>query len=291
MKRSIHDLKFRNKIVLIFVLMFLCSTGVGSLAYYRYMSTDIVDNFQESSEDVMMQLADTLSTRIKAVNTRVNGMLTNYTFTTTLSGYLNKPSDSNVANTLGIVADSLKNLESGEPLIGSSFIYTDKGEFENFVKLRRWDFSFQDSLFGEAYRENPQAAIQWFPVMADIIFMGNESVIPCVWRFGIQDYVGKGYLIIQIKQREIEDVLEGKYQFFDKIVIVDQEGRFIAGSRELENSPLFSIMEEKEVSGGKVLSSNYQHEGGSSIWLHMEMSQKTGGKFMGCVPETVFWRA
>lgn len=261
MKASIHNIKFRNKIILIFVFMFLCSTGFGSFAYYRYMSKDIVNNFQESSNDVMMQLCDTLSTRIKAVNTRVNGMLTNYTFAMTLSNYLNNPSDANVGNTLGVVADSLKNLESGESLIGSCFIHTEKAEFDNFVKIRRRDFSFQDSLFGEAYKENPKQAIQWFPVMHDHIFMGNESVIPCVWRFTLQDYKGEGYLVIQIKQRAIEEILLGKYQFFEKIVILDKDGEYVAGSRELEDSRLLQLTEEDKGQAGSMLSSEYEHEG------------------------------
>lgn len=288
MKRSIHNIKFRNKIILIFVFMFFCSTGLGSLAYYRYMSKDIVNNFQESAEDVMTQLGDTLSTRIKAVNTRVNGLLTNYTFTMTLSSYLNKPSDENLSNTLGVVADSLKNLESGEPLIGSSFIYTEKGEFENFVKMRRWNFSFWDSLFGEAYKENPQKGVQWFPVMEDSIFQGNESVIPCVWRFSLLDYAGKGYLIIQIKQRGIEDILAGKYKFFDKIVILDQEGRYIAGSKELEDSQLFEITKESDVHNGSILSSNYPYDGEQYLVTYGKIPEN-GWQIYGLRSRKVFW--
>uniref|UniRef100_UPI0006D2659E hypothetical protein n=1 Tax=Clostridium sp. NkU-1 TaxID=1095009 RepID=UPI0006D2659E len=108
----------------------------------------------------------------------------------------------------------MRDFETGEGLIHSTYIYTDKGSFDNFVRMRNWEFDFKESAFYKSYEEDGSGAIRWFPVWEDEIFQGNDKVIPCVWQFSVQGYVGKEYLVVQLKKTELERLLEGKYEFF-----------------------------------------------------------------------------
>ena len=58
--------------------------------------------------------------------------------------------EKNRVKALGEAASFLKDLESGESLVHSSYIYTDKGDFENFIRMRNWSFDFKTSKFYQA---------------------------------------------------------------------------------------------------------------------------------------------
>ena len=270
MKKNIHNISFRKKIILIFTVTFLFSIGSASLMYYRYMSQDIIKNFQMNSEDVIMQITDTFAIRHKAIANRVRGMLTNHTFVIAMGDYLSNPSNANTTKALGVASDFLRDLESGEPLISSSYIYTNRGEFDDFIRMRNWEFSFKDSLLYEPYKDRSANGIQNFPAMKDLIFQGEEMVIPQVWRFSVEGYTGKQYLVVQLKQKEVESILSGKYQFFDKMVVLDTKGRLIAGSEKLDKAQLLE------------LSKNHTEEVFSSDYIYQdEEFLVTSGKIEG----------
>ena len=115
-------------------------------------------------------------------------MLTNYTFAVGMSDYLNAPSDSKKVKVMGEVSSFLKDLETGENLIHSTYIYTDRWEFDNFVRLRNWDFRFKEEPFYQAFEDHPGISMRWFPVEKDQIFKGGDEVIPYVRKFSVLDY-------------------------------------------------------------------------------------------------------
>ena len=272
MKKFINNLRFRSKIIWLFGIMFFFTTAISGLSYYRYASNDIEENFKVGAEDVLAQIVDTLGMRLGVINQRAKGMLANYTFMVTLSDYLNNPNDINLVKALGTIPDFMRDFETGEGLIHSTYIYTDKGSFDNFVRMRNWGFDFKESIFYKSYKESGGGAIRWFPVWKDEIFQDNDLVIPCVWQFSVQGYVGMEYLVIQIKKTELERLLEGKYEFFDKILILDGAGNVMTGSSDMDPGELMKLSEARK-EGSNVITSDYQYEGDSYLVTYERLKE------------------
>lgn len=260
MRKIFNNLRFRSKIIWIFGLTFFFSMAISGISYYQYTSHDIEENFTVGAEDVLMQLADSLDLRLGVIRQRAHGMLTNYTFTVVLSNYLNNPSGDNLVKALGTVASYLVDLETGESLIHSTYIYTNEGEFDNFVRMRNWDFRFKESDYYKSFEKEPGKAIRWFPVRRDELFQDSDEVIPYVRQFSVQWYPGNQYLIIQLKKSELERLLTGKYEFFDKIVVLDPDGNTIVGSEDINTAELKKMADRRE-EGSSVITSEYVHQG------------------------------
>jgi len=244
--------------------MFFFSMVISGMFYYRYTAHDIEENFTDSAEDILLQLADTLDLRLGGIRQRMQGMLTNNTFVTGLSNFLNNPNEVNLVNAMGFSSAYLKDLASGESLIHSTYIYTDKREFDDFVRMRNWQFDFKESEYYRCYEESPGKSIHWFSARADEIFQDSDEVIPFVRRFSVQGYQGYQYLVIQFKKKELERLLKGKYEFFDKLLILDSEGNAIVGSPGLNAAELLALAAEKE-NEGTVITSNYQYQGNTYL--------------------------
>lgn len=241
MKTFINNLRFQSKIIWIFGIMFFLSTAVSGRIYYRFAARNVEENFQVGAQDVMAQMVDALDLRLSIIQQRAQGMLSNFSFMTTISDYLNNPTDFNTVKAMGDTASYLTDLETGEALIHSTYIYTDKLEFETFMRMRRQDFAFQESVYYQSYGKEPGSPIRWFPVVTDPVFQDQDPVIPMVWKFSVQAYHGNQYLMIQLKQRELERILGESYNFFDKILILGKDGSVVAGSKSVEDETLLIL--------------------------------------------------
>ena len=258
-KRFLNNLKFKSKILFIVGALFFVTATVGGITYYHYAAQDVEKNFKAGAEDVLTQLTDTLDLRLNAVEMRVRGLVSNTTFMRTMVNYLNKPDEKNRVKALGEVASFLKDLESGESLVHSSYIYTDKGDFENFIRMRNWSFDFKTSKFYQVYQEQGVLAVQWFPTQKDEIFKDEDDVIPYVRRFTLDGYYHGGYqyLVVQLKKAELDRILSGKYGYFDQLLIVNENGEFLAGSDGVNTKKLIEIV-KPSVKNGSAAESTYE---------------------------------
>ena len=109
------------------------------------------------------------------------------------------------------------------------------------MRTRRQDFAFQESVYYQSYGKEPGSPIRWFPVVTDPVFQDQDPVIPMVWKFSVQAYHGNQYLMIQLKQRELERILGESYNFFDKILILGKDGSVVAGSKSVEEETLLIL--------------------------------------------------
>lgn len=274
MKKMINNLKFRSKMIWIFGIMFFFSTAISGISYYQYTSHDIEENFRVGAEDVLAQVADTLDLRLGVIGQRAKGMLTNYSFVVTLSDYLNNPKGANITKTMGTVSDFLRDLETGESLIYATYVYTDKGEFDNFVRMRDWQFHFSESEYYRSFEQNSEKSIRWFSPREDDVFQDDERVIPYVRRFSVQGYVGNQYLMILLKQSELEQLLMGKYEYFDGLMILDEAGNLVAGTGGMDTEALAGLAREKVADpDGSVLSGEYSYEGDTYLVTHEQIGE------------------
>lgn len=272
MKRFFNNLQFRSKIICIFGIMVFFSMMINGITYYQYTARDIEENFRIGAEDVMGQVVDTLEMRFGVIRQRSQAMLTNYTFAVGMSDYLNSPSDGKKVKIMGEVSSFLKDLETGEDLIHSTYIYTDKWIFDNFVRLRNWDFQFEESHLFKSFEEKKGKSMRWFPVERNQIFKDEDEVIPCVRKFSVLDYDGDLYLVLQIKKKALEELLTGKYEFFDEMLIVDDSGNTIIGSENLNTDDLMGFAENYGDVNSAVVS-DYQYGGESYTVVNKSLEE------------------
>lgn len=237
--RKIRNISFRKRMTLMFAVVctgLLCITGI---LYFQFAEEEIVDNFRANAESLVGQLENTLDTRLEAVNRRAFAALTNSSFMQPLSDYVKAPTTRKEAALSGEAASWMKDISLAEPLVHSTFLYTNKGSWDDYTRVRNWDFDFEESAFKCVYKDSSAKAIQWMPAMQDEIFKGNAQVIPYVRRFSI----GTGdsayaFLIIQLDQNVLLEELVGNSPVLGEILITDSQGNYIAGTYSIRESDL-----------------------------------------------------
>ena len=253
MKVQIRNLKFRYQIIVRFLAVFLILNIGSGIAFYSLSAKNVTENFKRSSENSLSQITNTMETRFNIISENAHSMLINNSFSTALEKFIENPSTENSARTQGIVSDYLKNFERVEALISSSYLYTEKGIFENYIHFKRKDFDFKQSPFYTVYEQGKISPIQWFPPMKDMIFKEDKVVIPCVQRFTVGRYRDWLYFVYQLDAQKLEKMLMGENPFFDEIVMMDSKGNRILGTmnvEDCENSKDY-VVENSQALGGR----------------------------------------
>ena len=188
--------KFSTKIICLFVLVFLGAMIVSGGVYYSYLEKQFMEDFQNNAMDVLNQTNTTLTIRLKAAFDRIESVLINRNFSKPICTYLNEPGDKHISKTLTDTAVFLRDISNGEKLIDTTFIYTDKIEMDGYVKNRKQDFDFKESVLYKPFKENSNIWSCWFPAMENIIFKSDEKVIPYVRKVRFSDASEDVWLII-----------------------------------------------------------------------------------------------
>lgn len=250
--KRIRNISFRKKMTLIFAIVCTFSLCIAGIVYYRFAEDEIVDNFKANAESLAGQLENTLDARLEAVNRRAFAALTNTAFIQPLSDYVNAPSTRKEVALSGEAAYWLKDISLAEPLVHSTFLYTEKGAWDDYTRVRNWDFDFEESTFGRSDFETEGRAIQWMPAMTDEIFQGGDQVIPYVRRFFIGRAETPAYLIIQLDQTVLLEELAGNSPTLGELLITDSQGNYIAGTTGIrgENAPIPEEMDVSQIPEG-----------------------------------------
>lgn len=260
--KGIRNISFRKKMTLIFTVVCAFSTCVAGILYYKYAEKEIVDNFTANAQSLVSQLENTLDTRLEAVDRRAFAALTNSSFTRPLGDYLNAPDVKKEVVVSGEAANWLKDIRQAEPLVHSLMIYTDKGSWDDYITARNWDFVLEDSSFWPYFQEQDSEAIQWLPAMRDEIFQGGAQVIPYVRRFTTEYYRKQpAYLIIQLDQEVLLEVISGDSKRLGEILITDSEGSYIAGTIYSSEDELEKISRQNEGEEAQRYSRDMEYNG------------------------------
>lgn len=241
----IHNLKFRNQIILVFLIIFILLSVGSGIAFYYISARQITDSFSSNSINAMGQIENTLETRLGIIDKRAETILINSSFSATISSYLNEPNSDKTVLAQGTVSDYLKDFERGEPLIDSSYLATNQMAFDSYVHYRRYDFDFWTSPFYTVYQNQSMKAVQWFGVMDNLIFQSTNQVIPCVRRFRVNGYQGWLYFVYQLNQRELKKLITGNESFFDDIIIIDGHGNQLLGETLVSSEELLELWNQE----------------------------------------------
>lgn len=221
------NLKIRTKIIILCVSIIIVNSSATGYLYYNYAFKDTLKNTYTSSEDIIYQVNNYITDKLGTIIRSVHAMFNNVSFTLPLSDYLNNPSSKNYTAMLGYAADSLTELCQADKYIHSAYIYTKYSDFNDFSKTKQHDFEFTKSVFYKQFEKDPTKTIAWFPAMQDQIFVGNEIVIPIVFRFQIFGSRENIYLLVNLNQSTFMDYLDTNFVSVDKLFIVDSDGNNI----------------------------------------------------------------
>jgi len=258
MKNIFRNLKYRTKIIMLCVFILLINSGIVGKLYYNYASKDTLSNFYQSSEDISNQMNQHMSERFRDITKRVFTLSNNNSFYIPLNIYLSDPNSANYAKLLGIMADTINDLRSMDDYIHSIFVYAADNDFNDFTRIQRHDFSFSESYMYEYFEENPEDTIAWFPGVTSPIFMGNDEVIPVVYKFRL----GREnlYIVVSLSQTAMVDYLKDTYSSYDKIFIVDKEGNNIVNFTQ-EEAEVLSMLGEEDLLEEKSVCKEVDYKG------------------------------
>ena len=230
--KLLRNLKFRTKIILVCVLILMLNSVITGSLYYNYAFKDTLRNYYESSEDMVSQMKNYLTNETQSITKRVHAIYNNQSFYIPMANYLRDPGSINYAKMLGDVADVITELHQGDRYIQSVYFYTDYGAFDNFTLIRNHSYRFEESHLYRYFAENPMESIGWFPAEKSPVFASSEMVIPLVYRFRIERK--DLFIVICLRQSEIEEYLERTYSSYDEIFIADRDGNNILNCGEEE---------------------------------------------------------
>lgn len=215
------------------------------MVYYRFAEKEIVSNFTQNAQGLTEQMKNTMDTRLGAVSRRVFSALTNRSFIQPLGEYLSSPTLERQVVLSSEAANWLKDIGQAEPLVHSVMLCTDKGYFDDYTRVRKWDFDFSGSSFAPYFNKTDSEAVQWLPAMKDEIFDDKDTVIPYVRRFTVERYrEDPSYLIVQLDQRVLMKELTGSIGDGEHILITDQKGNYIGGTLQLSEEERSKLAEK-----------------------------------------------
>lgn len=246
----------------------LINTTLAGMLYYNYATKDTLNNYYNSSEDILYQANNHLTDRVQSITKRVHALYNNSYFYKSVNNYLTHADSAKYAKVLGEMADSITELIQGDRYIHSASVYTEYSEFDNFTRTRRREFQFKESDMYNYFQENPNETICWFPARVDPVFIGNEVVIPVVYRFKI----GREelYFVISLQQSEVIKYLKNTYSSFDKLFIVDQYGQNVANCGE-EELKITAFLGSEDLEGRKAVCKQVVYKGIDYLGTYTQM--------------------
>ena len=268
MKEIIRNTKFRTKIIVLCMAVLLINTTLAGVLYYSYATKDTLQNFYDSSEDILYQANNYLTDRVQSITGRVHALYNNTSFYISVNNYLTNSDAANYVKVLGDMADSISELSQGDQYIHSVYIYTKYSAFDNFTRIKRHEFRFKESDMYQYFQQNPNERICWFPARIDPIFTGNEIVIPVVYRFKLDRQ--EIYFVVSLQQSAIIKYLENTYSSFDKLFIVDRQGNNVANCRE-EEIEVTKLLSSEDLGKKKVICKEVTYKGIPYLGTYTQM--------------------
>lgn len=246
--RIFRNFRFKTKIILVCVIILLLNSVISGGLYYNYAFKDTLKNYYSSSEDMVTQMRVQLSNETQSITSRLYAAFSNQSFYNPMDQYLQDQESVNQAVLLGNVANVILEFRQGDRYIHSVSIETELRGFDDFTMIRNRDFSFFESSIYEALEKKGPAAIHWFSARKSSIFKTSETVIPVVYRFRIN--YRPVCVVVNLSQREINNILKETYHSYDLIFIADGENQNILNCSQ-ETDQILEKFSKEEAGGGK----------------------------------------
>jgi two-component system sensor histidine kinase YesM len=204
---------------------------------------NLTENYRKTATEALSQTKIMLDTRLEVTEIHARALISNDNFDSALISFLTKPSTKNTVTLMGTVSGYLEAFEMGNELIASSMIFADNKFFDRYIEGRKQDFSFETSVFYEALKnlKPNEKAIKWLPTMIDPVYISSKKVIPCVRQFTVVGSSKPCYLVYQLSQDYLKDIVFNKQTFFDQIIVLNSSKDIIIGD-DLESVEILKTL-------------------------------------------------
>lgn len=244
MRQKIRNSKFKTKISFLFLLVLMLYGIVAGKLFYMYSYQDVLSNYYESSEDTVYQMNVHMQDRFLRISKSINALTNNMSFVNPMKVFLRNPSTLNYASLLGVVSDSITEIQMTEDYIHSIYIFTEYGDFDNFVRIKNHDSDFKQTALYQYFQDHPYETIAWFPAMESPIFVGSDIVIPVVYKLSLgQENI---FIVVSLDQTRLIDYLVNTYSTYDKIFIVDENNNNIVNYVDRYADALYTDEQSEE---------------------------------------------
>lgn len=227
-----RSLKFKNKIAVMLVGMLFIYSLITGRVYYEYSMDNLEDNFYSSSDDLVNQMEAVLYDKITAVTKKVHTIAGNEAFTVPLKNYYNNPDIRNRIILQNAVSNMISEMTLSDSLIHSAYIYTWQGGFYDYTDTIIPGFDYKKSWLYQYFEDHPYEYLAMFEAVPHPVFKGNETVIPFVYRFKLNDKYY--YFNIFLDQSEIKNYLKETYSYYDQIFLYNEDEKLIADGNRSE---------------------------------------------------------
>ena len=219
----IRNSKFKNKIIILISAVTIINGLISGVLFSGYASRDTIDNYCESSENLVMQFNEYISKSLYTITKKVYAINTKMSFSESMMKYLSDPATVNKATLMGDVAETVSELVSSDNIISYAFIHTKFGDFDNYTYIRDYDNKFEDTDIYAYFSNNPEDTIAWFPAGESSMYKTSEIVIPVGYRFayGTESI----YTVLALSQNKLDEHVKDTLDSYDMVYILDENNK------------------------------------------------------------------
>lgn len=237
MKKCFLNSGLKTKIILAFCVLLAVNMLLTSAAFYLYANKSAAEKFQKNSQDILRQINLHLDEKFTGLAQKVNAISSNLSFVTPMNEFLQDDTARTNPVLAGDIANMIYEIKASDDFVDSVYIYTPKCIFDDYFLTRKPGMVFEDTPMYRYFVYKPWESAAWFPVMENPLYESGDMVIPVVYR---QKIGGETVcFVINISREALAEYLEGAYESFEHIFVVDAEGGdILGGGSELEEAVL-----------------------------------------------------
>lgn len=254
-KRQIF-LSFNSKLIIGFIILVVLNTVFVGRIYYDYVYDSTINNFVESSENILNQVDLYYTEHISGITNKVNALNNDMTFVDTVMDFFSKTATDEYGKEMSVIADYLSQLELGDGFIDSVYMYTALGDFDNYMKVRNEEFSFRNSELYHKFIGSVSPEIGYFPETKEYVFATAYPVIPIVYKKSIGN--NNVFYSVALNANDIKNQLAHSYSTFDKVCILSGENGVVNVESDVDNE-MVKLCHDKPDGNYVIMLDNKKH--------------------------------
>lgn len=243
--QGFFNLRWKHKVALLCAALVVASTGISGILLYRNAAQVTTEAEAVHSSNVILQVNNYLTEKLKGIITRSLAMRTDSVFNETATQFLINEDPRYYASALSYFSSVFLEMRYSEPFISSVYLYTPKSSFYDLSLPHDTGLDFTNTAMFRSIASQPDSSVYWLPHAESELYRDNGKVIPLVLRFSISGYSEELYMVINLKESMILQYLrDSQTEGGGTIFILDnQTGEVVVG-----NSPIIpSMLEDASV--------------------------------------------
>ena len=222
-----RNARLRTKLGLLVLTMLLVVLLACQAALYQYVASATKQQAENTAGATLTQIQTYMDAKLRNVVEKLFYIRLDPSFSDAVADYLLSDQDSASGVAMSLLSPCLSLHKVTEPLIGSVFLYTPKGDFTDMGVLTSPGYSFEASALWTQL-EQTEGNILWAPIQQDEIFITHREVLPVMYRFSVDGYGSPCVLLANIDVARFTSYLQDIVpQDGSDVFLVDENGRLM----------------------------------------------------------------